>query len=90
MRTQWINWDLADMQDAADAEGYAGLTALNVPEHGEIIGTLPYVGAFADYREHVTACRPCLHDAVGCPEGEALLKVSRIGVTVQHRLAESN
>ena len=89
MRTQWLETTLTDMQDAADAEGYAGITALGTPSH-ELAVSLPYFGAFAEYHEHITSCRECLHNAIGCPEGEALLEVSRVGVTEQHRIAESN
>lgn len=90
MRTQWRETSLTKMLDAADAEGYASLTALDVPDHPEIIATLPYVGAFGDYREHVTSCAVCAIEPIGCPEGEALLEVSKVGVIEQHRLAESN
>lgn len=85
----WVEMSLTDMQDAADAEGYAALTDLDVPSR-ELLGTLPYFGAFSDYQEHVASCATCALELVGCPEGEEMAEVSQIGVTEQHRIAESN
>ncbi|WP_030248024.1 hypothetical protein [Streptomyces sp. NRRL S-455] len=90
MQTIWTRWDLADMQDAADAEGHTALDALVVPEL-KLVGTLPYSGALTDYREHITACADCRRDdRPDCRTGEALLAVSRIGVEEQHRMAVHN
>lgn len=90
MRTIWMSWDLDDMQDAAEAEGHVSLDALAVPEQ-QPVESLPYYGAFSDYRAHVAGCADCRRDdRPDCREGEASLEVSRIGVTEQHRMAAFN
>lgn len=89
MRT-WTERDLDDMQDAAEAEGYAKLDVLFVPEQ-RLVETLPYYSAFDDYRAHVTGCACCRRDdRPDCPEGEALLAVAQVGIGEQQRLAASN
>ncbi|WP_086559959.1 hypothetical protein [Streptomyces africanus] len=90
MRTTWASWTPGDMQEAAELEGWVGLTALKVPEQ-KLVETLPYYGGLTDYQAHVTACADCRRDdRPDCAEGEMLLTVSRIGVEEQHRLAASN
>lgn len=90
MRTIWTSWDLDDMQDAAEAEGYVSLGALVVPEV-RLVAPLPYYGAFSDYQAHVAGCPDCRRDdRPDCREGGASLEVSRVGVTEQHRMAEQN
>jgi hypothetical protein len=90
MRTIWTRWDLADMQDAAEAEGQVGLDSL-VTGEVKLVPALPYYGAFSDYQTHVKECADCRRDdRPDCPEGEALLTVSRVGVEEQHRIAASN
>lgn len=90
MRTTWTGWSLDKMREDAEAEAWAGLTALRAPER-HAIETLPYFGAFDEYREHVFRCSHCIDDRErDCPEGEALLEVSRIGVAEQKNLAAFN
>lgn len=90
MRTTWESWDLDDMQDAADAGAYVEMDALPVPEQ-TLVETLPYYGAFSDYRDHVVGCADCREDSrPDCAKGAGLLEVSRIGVTEQHHMALDN
>ena len=90
MRTIYADWAPADIRDAAESESRTTLGALGVPEL-TLVETLPYAGAFSDYRAHVTGCADCRRDdRADCAEGENLLAVSRIGVAEQHILAASN
>lgn len=89
MRTTWENWDLADMQDDADAEGYAGLSAAGAPEM-ERVATLPYFGSFVEYGLHVKFCSVCQDSIVGCPAGDVLSRITRLATTSQARAAASN
>lgn len=90
MSLQWITWNLDDMQDAADEEGYVGMTALAVREHTEL-PVLPYYGALVDYRDHVGTCAVCGGpDLKSCAQGDGLSGVARVGVDEQHRMAEMN
>jgi hypothetical protein len=90
MRTIWTGWALDDMRNAAEMEGRVSLTALDAPEQ-RLVESLPYYGAFCDYRAHVTGCDACRYDdQPDCPEGNALLGVSHVGVDEQRRTAASN
>lgn len=90
MRTTWTNWKPADMQDAAESEARTGFDALEVPER-DFITTLPYYGAFTEYRDHVVGCADCREDdRTDCPEGAEMLRVARIGLVEQADLALSN
>ncbi|MFD8226864.1 hypothetical protein ACFV16_22130 [Streptomyces massasporeus] len=90
MRTIWVGWAIGDMQDAADAEGHASLDALVVPEQRPV-ESLPYYGAFDDYRAHVTGCADCRRDdRDDCATGNAMATVARVGIEEQHRMAVYN
>lgn len=90
MRTTWERWDLDDMIDAAEAEGHQGLDSRPVPML-DFVETLPYFGAFDDFRWHVTNCPACLHDdRPDCATGVAMANVSRIGMAEQKRIALNN
>jgi hypothetical protein len=89
-QTTWAEWEPDAMSEAAELEGYTDLTALKVPEQ-RLVESMPYHAAFSDYRFHVVGCADCRRDdRADCPEGEALLAVSRIGVDEQHRAAAHN
>lgn len=89
-QTTWAEWSPDAMQEAAELEGWVGLSALKVPEQRNV-ESLPYYGAFGDYAGHVTACADCRRDdRPDCPVGLDLLEVSRVGVGIQQRLAASN
>lgn len=89
-QTTWVEWEPNAMRDAAELEGWTGLSALKVPEQ-RAVASLPYYGAFGDYAAHVTACADCRRDdRDDCPVGETLLEVSRAGVEIQQRMAASN
>jgi hypothetical protein len=90
MRTTWASWDLDDMQDRADEEGHVGLDVLRVPVR-DFLTTLPYYGAFAEYRDHIVGCAECREDSrTDCARGETLRTVARVGLEEQARIAESN
>jgi hypothetical protein len=90
MRTTWERWDLDDMTGAAEVEGLRDLRTVRSPEVN-LVGALPYFGAFSEYREHVTCCPDCLFDdRPDCAEGTALAAVARIGMEEQHLIAASN
>ncbi|MER7488693.1 hypothetical protein ABTY20_22870 [Streptomyces sp. NPDC126497] len=89
-QTTWTKWAPDAMRDAAELEGYVGLTALKVPEQ-RAVATLPYSRAFDDYAVHVTGCTDCRRDELAdCPEGAALLEVARAGLEIQQRMASQN
>ncbi|QDN64468.1 hypothetical protein [Streptomyces sp. S1D4-14] len=90
MRTTWKNWDLADMQDAADAEGLAGLDSMPIPER-DLLEVLPYYSAFSEFSDHVTGCPACIDDSrPDCSEGTALMEIARVGIVEQHITALDN
>lgn len=90
MRTTWERWSTQDMTDAAEAEDRTCLEVLAPPER-EFVETLPYYGAFSDYKVHVTGCRDCRRDdREDCPAGDALRMTARIGLEVQERMAARN
>lgn len=90
MRTTWTDWKMSLMRDAAEAEAYAGFDALGAPDRN-LLATLPYYGAFTEYRDHVTGCHDCRDDGRDdCPKGTELLDTASIGLRAQTRLALSN
>jgi hypothetical protein len=89
MRTTWTKWNLDDMQDAAEAHGHVELDALAVPER-DLIATLPYYDAFAEYRDHVVGCTVCRDTQDDCPEGAELRRIARVGLEEQARIALNN
>lgn len=90
MRTTWKTWGLEDMQDAADAEGLAGLDSMPIPER-DLLETLPYYSAFSEFSDHVTGCPACIDDKrPDCSEGTALMEIARVGIVEQHIIALDN
>ena len=90
MRTTWTDWDLDDMQDAAEAEGLAGLDSVPIPER-DLLEPLPYYGAFSEFSDHVTGCPACIDDSrPDCSEGTALMEIARVGIVEQRIIALSN
>lgn len=87
MQPMWECADLDIMQDAAEAEAHVSLDGLRTPEQ-DFVTTMPYYGAFAEYRDHVAGCTGCA--GTDCPEGEALRKTARVGLEEQARIALNN
>lgn len=89
MRTTWTEWNPQIMQQAAETEARVAFDDL-APMERDLIATLPYYGAFGEYRDHVVACSVCRDTPVDCPEGGTLRKTARIGLEEQALIAAYN
>lgn len=89
MRTTWTEWNPQTMQEAAELEARVAFEEL-APAERDFITTLPYYGAFGEYRDHVVGCDLCRDTQDDCPEGGALRKTARTGLEEQTNLATYN
>jgi hypothetical protein len=86
----WVDWMPEQMAEATEREARAGFDGLAAPVR-DLIETLPYSGAFNEFRRHVTRCSDCLRDdRKDCPRGRVLADTARVGVEEQHRIATNN
>ena len=89
MLTRWTCGDLDELRGTAEIKNQAALDDLRTPER-DFVTTLPYYGAFAEYRDHVVGCATCRDTEDDCSEGGELRRIARVGLEEQARIALSN